>query len=77
MVQVLTKPDCVQCNATKNLLDKVGVEYEVIDMSKDKEALEKVIALGHMSAPVVIAGDDSWAGFNPEKIKALKENTEN
>jgi glutaredoxin-like protein NrdH len=29
------------------------------------------MALGYLQAPVVIAGDEHWAGFRPDRIKAL------
>jgi glutaredoxin-like protein NrdH len=68
---VYTKPACVQCEQTKKLLDKNGVKYTVIDITQDQEAYEKVVAMGFMSAPVVISGDDSWAGFRPDKINSI------
>lgn len=71
MVTVYSKPACVQCNATYRALDERGVEYEVKDLSQDPEALESVKALGHLSAPVVIAGDRNWAGFRPDLIATL------
>jgi glutaredoxin-like protein NrdH len=71
MTTVYTKPACVQCDQTKKLLDKNGIEYTTIDISKDQEAFEKIVALGFMSAPVVISGDDSWAGFQPDKINSI------
>lgn len=70
-VIVYTKPACPQCNATKTQLDKVGVEYETVDISVDTDAREKVMALGYLGAPVVIAGEDHWSGFRPDRIKAL------
>jgi glutaredoxin-like protein NrdH len=71
MTTVYTKPACVQCDQTKKLLDKNGVEYTTIDISKDQEAFDKIVAMGFMSAPVVISGNDSWAGFQPDKINAI------
>lgn len=71
MTIVYTKPACVQCEQTKKLLDKNGVKYTVIDITQDQEAYEKVVAMGFMSAPVVISGDDSWAGFRPDKINSI------
>jgi glutaredoxin-like protein NrdH len=68
---VYTKPACVQCEQTKKLLDKNGVKYTVIDITQDQEAYEKVVAMGFMSAPVVISGEDSWAGFRPDKINSI------
>ncbi|SLM87684.1 glutaredoxin-like protein NrdH [Brachybacterium nesterenkovii] len=70
-ITVYSKPLCVQCDATKRALNKAGVAYDVVDVTEDAEALAKVKALGYMQAPVVITGDDHWAGFRPDKIKAL------
>ena len=68
---VYSKPDCVQCKATYRALDKYGLNYEVIDVSTDEDALHTVTALGYRQVPVVYANGDHWAGFRPDKIKAL------
>ncbi len=70
-ITVYTKPNCVQCNATFKALDKAGLSYEKIDLTEDDEARDYVMALGYLQAPVVIAGDEHWAGFRPDRIKAL------
>lgn len=68
---VYTKPQCVQCRATKRALDKQGLEYSEVDLSLDEEALNTVKALGYQQAPVVFADGDHWSGFRPDKIKVL------
>ncbi|MBR5951566.1 MAG: glutaredoxin-like protein NrdH [Actinomycetaceae bacterium] len=70
-ITLYTKPACVQCNATKRALKKQGLEFAEVDLTQDAEALETVKALGYQSAPVVFADGDHWAGFRPDKIKAL------
>lgn len=70
-VTVYTKPACVQCNATYKALDKQGVEYATVDIATDPEARDYVMALGYLQAPVVVAGEDHWSGFRPDRIKAL------
>lgn len=70
-ITIFSKPNCVQCSATYRAMDKHGLEYEVIDLSVDADALDTVKALGYQQAPVVFAGGDHWAGFRPDKIKAL------
>ncbi len=70
-VIVFSKPNCVQCSATYRALNKHGLQYEVVDLSVDPEALETVKNLGYQQAPVVLADGDHWAGFRPDKIKAL------
>ncbi|MCK6210325.1 glutaredoxin-like protein NrdH [Georgenia sp. EYE_87] len=70
-ITVYSKPSCVQCDATYRALNKQGLEYEVVDITVDAEALESVKALGYQQAPVVFADGDHWSGFRPDKIKAL------
>ncbi|NRP20786.1 Glutaredoxin-like protein NrdH [Ensifer adhaerens] len=70
-VTVYSKPACVQCTATYRALDRKGVNYEVIDISIDEDALQMVKGLGYMQLPVVVAGPEHWAGFRPDKISAL------
>lgn len=70
-ITVFSKPACVQCDATYRALNKHGLDFEVVDISVDEQALESVKALGYQQAPVVFAGGDHWSGFRPDKIKAL------
>ena len=70
-ITVYSKPACVQCDATYRALDKKGIDYTIVDISQDTEALEMVRGLGYMQAPVVIAGDSHWSGFRPDQISAL------
>ena len=70
-VTVYTKPACVQCNATYKALDRQAVAYAVVDITTNLEARDYVMALGYLQAPVVMAGDDHWSGFRPDRIKAL------
>jgi len=70
-ITVYTKPACVQCNATYRALDKEGIEYSVVDITEDAEARDYVMALGYLQAPVIVAGDDHWSGFRPDRIKSL------
>ena len=50
-ITVYSKPSCVQCDATYRALNKQGLEYEVVDITADPEALESVKALGYQQAP--------------------------
>lgn len=70
-ITVYSKPNCVQCNATYRALDKAGLDYTTVDVTVDVEALAQVKSLGYAQAPVVVAGEDHWSGFRPDKIKAL------
>lgn len=78
-VTVYSKPLCVQCDATKRALNKQGSEYDVIDLTEDASALEKVKELGFAQAPVVVVSDESgsvlesWSGFVPGKVKKIAQ----
>lgn len=52
-------------------MDKIGVEYTTVDITQDKEAFDLILGMGFLAAPVVISGNMSWAGFQPEKINLL------
>ncbi|MFC3629721.1 glutaredoxin-like protein NrdH [Paracoccus angustae] len=70
-ITVYSKPACVQCTATTRALDARGLSYDVIDLTEDAQAMERVMALGYRQAPVVIAGESHWAGFRPDMIGRL------
>ena len=71
MTVVYTKPQCIQCDMTKRLMDKIGVEYTTVDIVENPAELDKLIEMGYRAAPVVVTEDDSWAGFQPDKITGL------
>lgn len=71
MTTVYTKPACVQCDMTKRYMDKNGIEYNIVDITQDQDALDMILGMGFSSAPVVISGDISFAGFQPDKINLL------
>ena len=70
-ITVYSKPACVQCTATIRALDKQGITYDVIDISRDQAAFELVQNLGYRQVPVVVAGNAHWAGFRPDMISTL------
>ncbi|HIA10092.1 MAG TPA: thioredoxin family protein, partial [Candidatus Nitrosopelagicus sp.] len=40
-VEILTTPDCSNCNVVERMLDEMGISYEVIDITKEPEYLQK------------------------------------
>ncbi len=71
MVTVYSKEHCVQCNATKRQLNKLGIEYTEINLMEDAEALESFKAQGFMQAPIVVANGEIWSGYRPDMIKKV------
>jgi glutaredoxin-like protein NrdH len=72
MTTVYTKSNCVQCDATKRMMDKLGVAYTTVDIEENPEELQKLVDMGYRAAPVVMTEDgEFWSGFQPAKIEAL------
>lgn len=71
MVTVYTLPSCVQCDSTKRMLTRNGIEFQSVDLSQDESAMVMVKGLGYNAAPIVVTGDDHWSGFRMDKISAL------
>ncbi len=40
-VEVLTTPGCLNCNVLEQMLEKLGVTYDLIDVTEKPEYLEK------------------------------------
>jgi glutaredoxin-like protein NrdH len=72
-VTVYTLPVCVQCDRTKKLLDREGIEYDTVDLTTVPEVAEKFKEDGFLQAPIVVVGNDGrrWGGFRPDLIKEL------
>lgn len=70
-VTVYSKPACVQCTATTRALDAKGLDYNVVDLTQDAEAFDRVTELGYRQAPVVVADNLHWSGFRPDMIGQL------
>ncbi|MDQ0031518.1 glutaredoxin family protein [Arthrobacter bambusae] len=69
---VYTKPDCHNCEKTKDYFDSRGITYTVVDITEVPAALEYITAeLGYSQAPVVVnnADDqDRWSGLRRDKL---------
>jgi glutaredoxin-like protein NrdH len=71
MVTVYSLPACVQCDSTKRLLTKNKIPYNEVDLSQDPAALAMVREMGYTAAPVVVAGEEHWSGFRPDKLSNI------
>ena len=71
-VTLYTKNPCVACDATKRMLKKNGItEWEEVSLDDpaNAETLETFKQAGHLQAPIVEAGGETWSGFRMDKIK--------
>jgi glutaredoxin-like protein NrdH len=72
-VTVYSKPNCQQCRMTYTALDRMGVQYVVVDVTENAAALSYVTdELGYSAAPIVVVDEHNhWSGFRPDLIDAL------
>jgi glutaredoxin len=56
-VTVYSKPNCVQCTGTYRAMDKLGVQYDVIDITTDPH--------WHSSCPPARSRLPSWSSPSP------------
>lgn len=70
-----TTTPCPYCSQAKALLDARGYDYEVVDMSRDPEAREDLVArTGRMTFPQITVGDRTIGGFQ-ELLSAHRSGT--
>lgn len=70
-VTVYAKPGCPPCKLTIRQLKALGIDFVERDITEDPDALEACKALGYSAAPVVVAGEQHWSGFRPDRLSAL------
>lgn len=74
MIRVYSKTNCIQCRMTKKELEKLGIEYEEINIEQSSEAESTVRDLGALAAPVVVRPDGTWfGGFRPDLVRGLQD----
>jgi glutaredoxin-like protein NrdH len=74
-ITVYTKYGCPQCDMTKMVLNNEGIEFNIINVEDDAQALTYIKEeLGLSSMPVVVVeGQEPFTGFRPDKLQELKE----
>ena len=73
-VVVYGRANCVQCTATGRKLKAMGVPYAYrdVDNPENSRDAERVAArLGARQLPLVVAGEQEWAGYRPDLIERL------
>jgi len=69
-IQVLTTPGCSTCNILEKMLDKLGVKYDLIDVTENPEYLQKYPIF---TAPGLVINEKlEFTGI--PKIDELKKN---
>ncbi|QGJ90078.1 glutaredoxin [Mycobacterium phage Indlulamithi] len=68
-VIVYGREGCYQCKATVKALDKSHIPHEYKHIDEAPESHRAGVA----SLPIVVAGEQKWGGFRPDRIKELAE----
>lgn len=72
MIKVFSTPFCIYCVSLKQFLKEHNIEFEEVDVSKDKTAQEEMIKKsGQMGVPVIEIDGEIIVGFNKNKISEL------
>lgn len=76
MITVYSKPNCVQCEMTKEFLKQNNIEFEEVNVFEDEEALELIKLHGFQRLPVVTRNnsfDFAFSGFQIDLLEELVE----
>ena len=81
MLTVYSKPNCPHCELAKSWLDSNKIEYDVIDISVDNEALDMLREQGYKSVPQIYLNGElfvkgGWDGLKTQDPDVLKEQIE-
>lgn len=75
-VKIFTKDNCSQCHASKMLMKDLGIVFDEVNISHDKDALNYLKSMGIRQAPYIeTVQEGSWSGFQENRIRALAKNT--
>jgi glutaredoxin-like YruB-family protein len=74
-IRVFSQPTCPACNELKDYLKKKGIEFEDMDVTSNREALDEMIKVHKVRVtPLLLAGDRKIIGFDPVEVdKVLAE----
>lgn len=71
-VKVYSTPTCPYCVMAKQFLKENKIEFEDVDVSKDRAAAEEMVEKsGQMGVPVLDIGGEIVVGFDKQRIKKL------
>ena len=61
MITIITKDYCPYCDAAKNLLSSLGLDYEEIDVTNDDLKWKEIVSISQMmTVPQIFSWKISW-----------------
>ncbi len=75
-IKVYSTPNCNLCDQAKKLLAEKGVEFDSLDISRDREALREMqqLSRGARTAPIISVCDKVLIGFNKKELEEAAVN---
>lgn len=75
-ITMFSKPACTQCRATEKTLQRLGLEYEKVDVTQDMEAYRRAAGHGFTAMPIVEIVQDgevvaAWSGYRDTHLRQL------
>lgn len=70
-VIVYSSDTCPHCVSAKEYLKEKGVEFEEKNVSKDVNARNELIEMGHMGVPVIVVDGEEIVGFDKARIDLM------
>jgi len=71
-VKVYTTENCPYCRMVQAFLRKQGIEFEVVNVGRDREAAREMIQLsGQRGVPVTVSGDEVVVGFDAKRLREV------
>lgn len=69
---IYTQPNCSYCHEVKEFLNKNNIPFEEKDITKDRAAWDELVNKYKARAtPLVVYGDKTLLGFNPDELRKL------
>lgn len=71
-IKLYSTPTCPWCSMTKKYFDTRNVQYQDIDVTKDRNAVEEMVAKsGQRGVPVIDIDGSIIIGFDKERVDNL------
>jgi len=71
MITVYGREHCVACEYTRKWLERLGHQFDYVDVDDDPTAQRVVAAMGFDHLPIVVTETGTWAGFKLDLIRGI------
>ena len=72
MVKIYSSETCAPCKTLKTFLSKKNIDYDVLDISNEKNLTDLINLTGNRIVPTSVIGEDIIIGLNLSRVlKAL------